>query len=503
LGSHVSEVLSESSPDDLYRSGFLGACIRATAGAASLRERILNVRSLSRKACHREALNALASARPATPEDEALLLALKSSCFSYLGDVQMARSVLAEVRPLHYGLDVRFELVYAQALIGWVAGDTETMTSALNAIDVRSTPHLYGRWLYARSWVAALREDYQEQLYFLELAARQLADVPAAYDAFLLATTTRSLVHLVREVSGGGSFGLAVRLVESMQWTEDLVMERFLTFRGMAWAHALRGSHEKAFQYAYLARDIAPSELWVTASYADQAYLARMAGDHRSADALLNHAVDCANRTQWTSQGEERVALLNLIELSADRSPATARALLSKYEEIPAAVASGLAYAHGHRLFAMEEYARGTVLAVSGHRTEAVERLANVYQVFRTVRYAWRAAATALRLHVITGHDAWLRCAREAVRDFPDSSVADEIRKRASAAEDPRVAALTPAQRRVFALMCEGLSDKQIAETLCISRETAKNHAAKVRGVFGVRSRAALIASTAGWRRAG
>ena len=92
-----------------------------------------------------------------------------------------------------------------------------------------------------------------------------------------------------------------------------------------------------------------------------------------------------------------------------------------------------------------------------------------------------------------------LRYASDAVQDFTQSSVAEQIRRRAAATVvDPRVAALTPAQRRVFALLCEGLSDKEIAKSLSISPETAKNHAARVRVAFGVHSRAALIASARG-----
>ncbi len=92
-----------------------------------------------------------------------------------------------------------------------------------------------------------------------------------------------------------------------------------MTFRILAWAYALRGMHETAMHYSFFARDIAPSAMWVTACYADQAYLARMAGENRSADALLRHAVSSAQEIEWISPGEERIALLNLVELAADR----------------------------------------------------------------------------------------------------------------------------------------------------------------------------------------
>ncbi|MGB6714766.1 MAG: helix-turn-helix transcriptional regulator [Candidatus Cybelea sp.] len=477
--------------------GRLDACLRATAGAASTKDQILRVRALIRKTDYLSALDTIAGVEQSDDNVTALLLALKASCHAYRGELSLARAALAAVAWGEYTLNARFELAYAKVLIAWVERDPDGMEHALHEFHESPPASVLGRWFFARSWIAALRGDYVGQLALLEQAAQHIVESPRWPDLYLLANVTRAMVHLVREIYAPNSFAFAVRMVETLPWNEELETERFLTFRGLAWAYALRGFHEKAFQYAYFARDIAPSASWVTASYCDQAYLARMAGEHRSADALLDHAVACAKETDWSSRGEERVSLLNLVELVADRDPATARAVLSIYEGIPVSIAPSLAFAHDVRLSAMEEHAKGITLAVSGERAAAVENLASAYATFSSIGYAWRAAAAALRIHVTTGEDAWLRYASEAVEDFTQSSVAEQIRQRAAATTvDPRVAALTPAQRRVFALLSEGLSDKEIAQRLGISPETAKNHAARVRLAFGVRSRAALIATT-------
>jgi DNA-binding CsgD family transcriptional regulator len=449
-----------------------------------------------RLARYRDALAAIAAVRAAKPEEEALLRALESSCHSLQGSVSMARRALMSIRPQTYSRDTVFEIAYARMLLAWVEGVPDAMYDALHQVDVTHSPHLYGQWLYARSWIAALRGDYREQLRLLEQAIAHIVETPAAYDVTLLANATRSLVHLVREIAAPRTFEFAVDVADSLPWTLDLEGERFLTFRGLAWAYALRGSHDKALQYAYFARDIAPSVRWVTACYADQAYLARMANENASGDALLRHAVACAEETDWTSPGEERVAILNLIELTADRDLPAACRLMDIYDAIPVTLSPRLALARDQRLRAMEEYARGCIFAASGDCTAAVELLASAYSVYCSINYAWRAAAAALRLHAVTNEVTWLRLAGEAVADFAESSVARDIRTRAVGAEDPRLAAMTPAQRRVFGLICKGLSDKQIAENLGISPETVKNHAARVRLAFGVHSRAALIAAT-------
>jgi excisionase family DNA binding protein len=57
---------------------------------------------------------------------------------------------------------------------------------------------------------------------------------------------------------------------------------------------------------------------------------------------------------------------------------------------------------------------------------------------------------------------------------------------------------LTPREREVLTLLAQGLTDKEIAEALKISRNTAVNHVAAIRRKLGVPSRAAA-AAIAGW----
>ncbi len=488
-------------PRELYSKGRLSACLQLTANASSPSDRIVRARAFIRLTRYSDARAVITETVSTNADEAAYLQALESTCYALQGSIGMARRALSAIPAETYSSETQFEVAYARSLLGWVESDPDEMDRALDSVHVSNAPGLYGQWLYARSWTAALRGQYVEQLKLLEQATIHIMETPEAYDASLLASATQSMVHLVREIAAPDTFDFAIRTAESIPWTPDLERERFLTFRGLAWAYALRGSHEKALQYSYFARDIAPSVLWVTACYADQAYLARMAGENSSADALLRHAIACAQETDWTSHGEERVAILNLIELAADRDLTMANRLLDIYEAIPVALAPQLALARDRRLRAMEEYARGNVLAASGERSAAIALLSSAYSIFQSIDYAWRAAAAALRLHAITAASSWLALAGEAVRDFSESSVAADIRRRAAIAEDPIEAALTPAQRRVFALLCDGLTDKEIAQNLGISPETVKNHAARVRAAFGVHSRAALIAAS--HRRAG
>jgi DNA-binding CsgD family transcriptional regulator len=479
-------------PRELFCRGELSACIRAAASSSAPSDRILEAYALERLGRYGAALAAI-SKISVTGDERIHVQALEAECHLLEGEVSAGRALLNEIgEPA--GIEARFELAYARMLSAWVEGSPDAMDAVLAAVDAREVPELHARWLFGSSWAAALRGDYQKQLALLEEAVR-LLQTPAAYDVTLLATATRCLVHLVRELASPGSFEFAVAATQSIPWTRDLECERFLTFRGLAWAYALRGSHETALSYACSARDIAPSRMWVTACYADQAYLARMAREDSSSNALLRHAISCAKEIEWISPGEERVAILNLVELAADRDVEDAKRLLEIYDGIAVGLAPHLALARDQRLRAMEAYARGTLLAASGSRAGAVELLQSSYSIFASIGYAWRAAAAALRLNAVTEEISWLRLAADAVQGFPESSVAEEIRKKAAGVSDPRAASLTPAQRRVYRLICQGLPDKEIAAALRLSPETVKNHAARVRGAFGVRSRAALIAA--------
>jgi DNA-binding NarL/FixJ family response regulator len=53
---------------------------------------------------------------------------------------------------------------------------------------------------------------------------------------------------------------------------------------------------------------------------------------------------------------------------------------------------------------------------------------------------------------------------------------------------------LSPREREVLGLICEGLDDKAIAQRLSLSGNTVRNHVASIYGKIGVNRRAAAIA---------
>jgi DNA-binding CsgD family transcriptional regulator len=143
----------------------------------------------------------------------------------------------------------------------------------------------------------------------------------------------------------------------------------------------------------------------------------------------------------------------------------------------------------------MEDHARGASLAATGATDAAIPLLKAAFSTFSRLGFTWRAASVSLRLHALTGDRAWLRKAQDAVVELPSSAIAREVRRRAHGDTDPRLASLSPAQRRVFELICHGKSNKENSSALKIAVNTARNHVAAVLARFGAQSRAQLAAT--------
>lgn len=79
------------------------------------------------------------------------------------------------------------------------------------------------------------------------------------------------------------------------------------------------------------------------------------------------------------------------------------------------------------------------------------------------------------------------------------SSGLERLRRMAESGEGQAVARttkqpLTPTEHQIVALLCEGLTNPQIAQRLCVSSRTVQGHLLKVFRKLGVSSRTELVA---------
>jgi DNA-binding NarL/FixJ family response regulator len=77
-----------------------------------------------------------------------------------------------------------------------------------------------------------------------------------------------------------------------------------------------------------------------------------------------------------------------------------------------------------------------------------------------------------------------------------DPAIAKQLTRSLVAPRPQRVSALTGREREVLVLVAQGLSNRQIADSLVISERTARTHVSNILGKLGVASRtqAALLA---------
>jgi len=70
-------------------------------------------------------------------------------------------------------------------------------------------------------------------------------------------------------------------------------------------------------------------------------------------------------------------------------------------------------------------------------------------------------------------------------------------RLRSGGNADPRLARLTPQERRILELIGEGMTNRQIAQSLCLAEKTVKNYVSSMLGKLdmGSRTQAALFAA--------
>jgi DNA-binding NarL/FixJ family response regulator len=82
---------------------------------------------------------------------------------------------------------------------------------------------------------------------------------------------------------------------------------------------------------------------------------------------------------------------------------------------------------------------------------------------------------------------------RRLIEAYVDASPAAPDPAQGPAAEDPRLAGLTPREREILGLVGRGMSNQEIAEHLVLSPLTAKTHVSRLFTKLDVRDRAQLV----------
>lgn len=383
------------------------------------------------------------------------------------------------------------------ALVGYrmvrrylIAEDAQEARKALKVArsGASETSRLHALW--AEILILPYEERVREQADLLVEFLHMLN--PHSYEQMnLRAWGTHNLAGLVREFPVEGAISEIERQLGGVAWGPDFAMNRYQTLRALGWAKAMQGDYFNAFRYLKQASGIAPTDSWRVVAACDRAYLARALGEHRWSRAELDEAEQCSQGVNWqTTQGEERMGLLLLAELFSGIDPTSAAMYLARYRQLDEPSISPLLRRHDARLTAFAQYSTGVVELALGERRRGLAQLRGAQEVFDRFGYEFRAARCLLtEYHATTNNELFGEIERR-LRHYPQSWLAAEMHSIGQRDE----VALPPMQRRVFAEICKGKSNAEIAKTLGRSTFTVSNHIKQIFKTFGVGSRSALVA---------
>lgn len=391
--------------------------------------------------------------------------------------------------------ELYYTALYQRAYTFWLDRKHDRLAEATAPLMKSDNPLYRGRARVLASWIFAQRHDLRRQAdeYLKALDDFDSLEQP---DALVRLSTLFTLASLARELPLEDVAARVRSAYETLRPTSGMRVQYFKLTRVMGWLEALRGDELAAFRYFRAAGKIAPTAFWRVLCTTDRAYLAQTAGEQAFALDQLYDAHEQASALSWhDAEQEDRMALLNLAELFAGVDPAIAQRYLALFRSLRTPMDHRMILASDPRVRAFESYPSGMALLRLGEADAAKTMLHQAWEIYRQHDYSWRAALCALGLYKATRETRWLSQARAQAALWPQSWIAREVRSVAEAHAAARhEAAVSPAQGHVLKLLLEGKRNAEIAAALKRSPNTVRNHIAEIFKIYGVNSRASLIA---------
>ncbi len=283
--------------------------------------------------------------------------------------------------------ELQAELEYYEGVFAWSARNLDAASRHARAALNETTLSVHARALELLGAIAASSGNYLGQADYLERALTHIESF-SERDVWVEAHILYNLSILVRELHLDPIVDRLGRRMESLPWTDETAVPRFEALRHVAWCNALSGNHVKAFRLLRESAEIAPTIPWRIFAFLDRSMLAREIGEAVFAEDEMQGAEAIADGFDWNaSSGDERLALLQLAELTAQRAPERAQHHVERYRAIKRKMSALHAFRADRRLRALECYAEAAVA-----RAPSVSATAPSYCSERPLRSGVRSA---------------------------------------------------------------------------------------------------------------
>ncbi len=426
-----------------FRLGDFLCCAESLSADVNIEAVTLRSRAFLRLNRYAEALDVISGLNTLEfPHEYAgELLAVKSAALIGLGDVSVDSALTdARARAFSSGfVPVECEVEYTASLAAWTIGDLDGVVAGISRLLELGenspspyascrTDYLYSsafwrsRALELRGLTEALREDYAAQAASIADAFREY-DRGNVQDNFIEGRMLANLAILVRDLDANELASYVENRAERIAWNEHNAHAQFSVFQSIGWNRARRGDHLGAFRNLRRSASCAPSIPLQISATLGRAFLARELGEVFTAGEDLEHALRLTKQFDWSkSVGSERDALFELARQLAPHDAKQARSLWDRYVSLKPGTSSLMLSGQGDRRQRADECsAHAAVLLAEGQRRRAISLLLESFDIWTEVGYAWRAAAIAADLALLTGENRYCDIAAREASKQPNS----------------------------------------------------------------------------------
>jgi DNA-binding CsgD family transcriptional regulator len=388
----------------------------------------------------------------------------------------------------------RDQIAYLRAWQRWNKREYNPQDADL-AIAIRSEdPAVSISALNLRGWMYAGLEDFASQMQELLECVRLYQQHGHRCDLASVALIMQNTLVLAWELNDAKVVAEAEAALNTIEWTAEIEVRRFLCLRALAWHSFLQGESARAQWLFKDSKDHAPTPAWKVMAHVDRAFVARTVLNEAWATEELYHAHGIARTIEWqTTRDEERMALITLAVMFAPIDLGVAQRYVSTYIQLGTeSLDPTLGASHEpRRSIAHQKYAAGRVQAMLGNTTSAIRALEGAYEIFSQIEHDYRAALAAQALYDLTGDQTWLTVARGHATKFPNSALAERLNEGREGSA-PQSSSLTMTQRQIAIAHCQGADSEELSGRFSRSTFTIEKQLQAIYEALGVRNRTAL-----------